>query len=111
MSQNEAIALVQELGGSPEHIARLRAIRSSRLSSAHQTSVLTNLASPPASVPLASLETFTPAPRTRVDEVESTEEHGPVGPSIPQRYEGMGQLGKGGMGEVRASAIWDDAWP
>ena len=103
MSQNEAIALVKELGASPQQLSRLRSILSRMLSETRPASVLTALTAPQAPVflgPTASQATFTPAPLTLDLENLATETRGQSGGEASQRYETLRLLGRGGMGEV-----------
>ncbi len=67
--------LVEELGGQTEHIARMRRIVTRLTAGARQTSVLTSLIEP--------AETVAPG----------------IGGDTGQRYEDLGLLGRGGMGE------------
>ncbi len=91
MSQEEALALAEEMGGSPQQLARMRQILTGLLTRARQTSVLTNLTEAPTLVTLAGGEedgTFSRAP--------------PVADGgSADRYADLGLLGRGGMGEVR----------
>ncbi len=104
MFQEEAIALVAELGGTPDHMKRMRSIISGLLSSARQSSVLTDLIEPGRVVTLGG-----DAPEATLvgvvslgSEAEATEERPVVGVSAPRdRYDDLCLLGRGGMGEVR----------
>ena len=104
MSQEEAIALAHEMGGSPEQITRMRGILTSLVSEARQSSVLTSLLDSPSAVSLSGGEveqTFYPRPQTLGPEGRVTEERPSVGGQSGHRYEDLGLLGRGGMGEVR----------
>jgi len=104
MLQEEVIALVTELGGASEHVTRAREILSRYSSQSRQASVLTHLFDGQASVslePVSSEETFFPQPQTFGAESEVTEERSSVSVQSAQRYEDLGLLGRGGMGEVR----------
>ncbi len=104
MSQEEAIALLREAGGSPQQLTRMRGLLTSLLSSARQTSVLTDLLQSTDVVsldPATSDVTFAPV-ATMGPEGQPTEERPAVtNGGSAGRYEDICLLGRGGMGEVR----------
>ncbi len=103
MLQEEAIALVEELGGQPEHVARMRRILAELLIGARRASALTSLIARPGMVSLAPPDgvTFFAEPEDPGPESLPTEELRAIGDEADPRYEDLGLLGKGGMGEVR----------
>ncbi len=89
MSQEEAIALVQELGGTPAHADRMRDILDRLLRAERQRSVMT--------WPLSDHAETVTVWRPAAEPGQPTEAHRLVG----DRYVDLGLLGEGGMGEVR----------
>ncbi len=103
MLHEEAIALVEELGGQVEHVNRMRQILTGLLTGARQTSVFSSLVEAPTLVTLgagATGSSFPPQPQTLGPEGQPTEERQAIGGGA-RRYEDLGLLGRGGMGEVR----------
>jgi len=98
MLQEEAITLVQNLGGTPQQVTRMQTILRTLLADARQTSALTDLISPGKMIALGG-----DAPRiTLAPEAQTTAERPPVAEGRPgDRYDDICLLGSGGMGEVR----------
>jgi len=104
MLQEEAVALVKELGGTPQHVTRMRTIVSGLLAS-RQLSALTTLhgSTTPVSLDVTVAEInpahapVTPGPHAQPTRDRPAVVEGATG----GRYDDIGLLGRGGMGEVR----------
>ncbi len=105
MSHEEALALAEEMGGTPQQLLQMRELLTGMLSKARQRSVLADCTEAPTSVTLASTEvddTYPAALRALTPEALSTEERPPDAAGDPsERYDDICLLGRGGMGEVR----------
>ncbi len=93
MAHEDAIALVEELGGTAEHVDRMRRILSGLVDE------------PPITAHTWMLEPAVIDESEEVEEIGAVGEGGQSGESEPpgggSRYEDLGLLGRGGMGEVR----------
>jgi len=85
MLREEALTLAVEMGGTPRQIDRMRSILTEMQSAPTRSSAPTRPARSPTWLP----------------EAWSSEERAVIGGLVGRRYEDLGVLGQGGMGEVR----------